>query len=228
MLVHRLRIADQFQGARYELYVTASMIRAGFDVELENESDPSRTHYELTATHQRTKRKVSVEAKSTGRPGMMGKKGQTSSLDDVKAKIYEKLQKALLKRADHDHVIFIDENMPPYKGQVFQTPWLDEVASQMKKLEDRQRDDDPYPPAFLFFTNHPYHYVGNHDVEPGRTAFFTGINRSDLKVDPEQEEQSDARELANRFEKENPHLSDLVTSVFHYTRVPMKFSEAAA
>ncbi|NQU59041.1 MAG: SEC-C domain-containing protein, partial [Rhodospirillales bacterium] len=54
ILIRRLKIADQFQGARYEMYVIAAMIRAGFNVVLEDEKDPSRTHCELTATHRHT------------------------------------------------------------------------------------------------------------------------------------------------------------------------------
>lgn len=123
-LIRRLKNADQFQGARYELYVIASMIRAGFDVELEDESDVCRTHHELTATHQRTGRKFSVEAKSTGRPGVLGKGGERAAIEDINPKIYRKLQEALYKKADYDRVIFIDVNMPPHKGEAFDASWL--------------------------------------------------------------------------------------------------------
>jgi hypothetical protein len=57
------------------------------------------------------------------------------------------LQRALRKRADHERVVFVDLNIPP-----------DDLAplrgiEQVKRLE--VTDGPPYPPAFLFFTNHP-------------------------------------------------------------------------
>ena len=49
-LVERLKDRDQFPGALYETFVAASMLRAGFNLEFENESDGSTTHCEFTAT----------------------------------------------------------------------------------------------------------------------------------------------------------------------------------
>jgi hypothetical protein len=222
-LIHRLKNADQFQGARYELYVIASMIRAGFHVELQDESDSNRTHCELAATHRRTGRKFSVEAKSTGRPGMLGKGDERTGIDDIRADIYRKLQNALLKEADYDRVVFIDVNMPPHKGQTFEATWVSAVPDQLKKLEDSQSADNPYPSAFLFFTNHPYHYVGNDDVEPSQRAIFTGINRDDLKRGPEDGDSSAAAALAGHFKARNPEIDQLVDSVFNHTKVPTRF-----
>jgi SEC-C motif len=222
-LVRRLKNADQFQGARYELYVIASMIRAGFDVELEDESDSSKTHCELTATHRKTGRKMSVEAKSTSRPGILGRAGERPSVEEIKTYIYRKLQEALLKNADYDRVVFIDVNMPPDDAKLFQIPWFAEASRQLKRLEDSQSADDPYPPAFVFFTNHPYHYVGNDDVEPGQTAFFTGINQDELKSATEIEDQAAAEALAQGFEAGHPEIKQLVDSVFNHTRIPNTF-----
>lgn len=50
-LVTRLKQPGLFQGARYETFVAAACIRVGFNVELEDESDPSTTHCEFTVTH---------------------------------------------------------------------------------------------------------------------------------------------------------------------------------
>lgn len=49
-VITRLRNQDQFQGARYELFVAATMIRAGFALEHEDESDGSGKHPEFIAT----------------------------------------------------------------------------------------------------------------------------------------------------------------------------------
>jgi len=61
-LLARLRNRDNFWGARYELFVAAIFVRAGFDIEFENEDDGSTTHCEFTATHRQTGNRFSVEA----------------------------------------------------------------------------------------------------------------------------------------------------------------------
>lgn len=48
-LLTRLRNPQGFPGARYETYVAAVFIRAGFDLVFENEQDGSTTHCEFTA-----------------------------------------------------------------------------------------------------------------------------------------------------------------------------------
>lgn len=48
-LVQRLRHTRQFQGARYEAFVAASFVRAGFVLTLEDEGDRSTSHCELGA-----------------------------------------------------------------------------------------------------------------------------------------------------------------------------------
>jgi len=69
-LLHRIRNAQQFQGARFELVVTASMILAGFEITFEDESDTNRKHAEFVATHLSGMR-IAVEAKSRHRDGVL-------------------------------------------------------------------------------------------------------------------------------------------------------------
>ena len=64
-LVHRLRNPDQYQGARHELFVAATCIRAGFDIEYEDETDRSVGHVEFTATHRHSG--VASASRSAGR-----------------------------------------------------------------------------------------------------------------------------------------------------------------
>jgi hypothetical protein len=64
-LLQRLRTSerDQIFGALHEVTVAAAMIRAGFQLELENEADGSQTHCEFTATSKITGKRFSVEVK---------------------------------------------------------------------------------------------------------------------------------------------------------------------
>jgi len=82
-LMERLKRADQFQGARHELFAEATCLRGGFDIQHEDESDGSRRHVEFTATHKITGQKISVEAKSKHRPGVLGQAGTRSTRDTL-------------------------------------------------------------------------------------------------------------------------------------------------
>ena len=50
ILLKRLNNHDQFYGAYYETSIAAALIRAGFTIEFEDETDGSTSHCELTAT----------------------------------------------------------------------------------------------------------------------------------------------------------------------------------
>ena len=63
-LISRLKDKKQFQSAYYETYVAAAFIKAGFELEFENEDDSSTSHCEFTATCKKSGNKYSIEAKS--------------------------------------------------------------------------------------------------------------------------------------------------------------------
>ncbi len=112
-------------------------------------------------------------------------------------------------------------NAPPHDGISLKAPWLEEAISRLKRLEESQSATNPYSPAYLFFTNHPYHYVGNDDVEPSQTAIFTAINIPDFKqetLDPTEVQTRSTEYLVAR-----PTIDQLVDSVFNHARVPTRF-----
>ncbi|MCH7521012.1 MAG: hypothetical protein IIB42_04820, partial [Candidatus Marinimicrobia bacterium] len=71
IILRRLLTSNGFQGARYELVATSTMIRAGFSIEFEDESDRSRKHVEFVAIHNDTGERIAIEAKSRHRPGVL-------------------------------------------------------------------------------------------------------------------------------------------------------------
>jgi SEC-C motif len=156
-LLKRLRNKDQFHGASHELKVIASFIRAGFDIAFENERDGTTTHCEFSALHRASGAYYSVEAKARHRKGILGQAGETSDAAAFRANVGRHIQQALLKRAIHPRIIVVDVNMPPSDTRL--PRWLDDVMKEVAWIEQRERPADPYPPAFLFFTNHPYHFV---------------------------------------------------------------------
>lgn len=166
-LIGRLRDTDNFFGARYEVYVAAVFIRAGFELEFENEDDRSSTHCEFTATFKRTGKKFSVEAKRRSggkfRPG-------------------SQLIPALLKQANHERIVFIDINVPDNTSGIDIPVHLQSALTKLRAFEGRIIKGCQLPEAYLVVTNAPWHH--HLDIETSRcTALAEGFQISDFKSD---------------------------------------------
>jgi hypothetical protein len=160
-LIERLKHPDQFLGAYYETIVFGALIRAGFDLEFEDETDSSRSHCEVTATFVATGRKFSVEAKM--------RQAATASRD-----IGRQLAKALRKEAAHDRIVFAEINLPEMPDE------RQTVDSMQKILADiRARETDAtLPPAYVVITNHPFLYFLDKPVKSW--ALAEGFRLSDF------------------------------------------------
>lgn len=172
-VVNRLKNKVGFQGARYELFVAATFIKAGFDIDFEDESDGNSKHPEFIAKHRQTGQLVSVEAKSRHRPGILGFCHSPVTEGEPKASIKGLLDAAMEKPAKHPYVIFIDINLPPSSGSVFEATWFKEVAETATRV-GRTAETDPAPFNQIVFTNHPFHYGNDDDVSP-RPATLSAI-----------------------------------------------------
>lgn len=163
-LLKRLRHRDQFQGARYELFVTATFIRAGFKVTPEDESDGSSKHPEFVAHHLETGEVVAVEAKSRHRPGVLGRRGEFAADVSPKAGIASLLEDALKKApTDKAYIVAIDVNLPAEDRFPLELPWVYEVAGDLSSRE-AAFSNEAEPFTMILFTNHGFHF-GN-DNEP--------------------------------------------------------------
>jgi hypothetical protein len=110
-LLRRLKHPEQFQGARHELFAEATCLRAGFIIEHEDETDPTQRHAEFTATHKSTGQKISVEAKSRHRPGVLGQPGAPQAADELNLRFGKLLHDAVAKNPSHPLVVFLDTNL---------------------------------------------------------------------------------------------------------------------
>jgi hypothetical protein len=109
-LVKRLKNVTQFQGAYYELFVANSLIRAGFKLELEDETDQASKHCEFSAAS-KTGKKYWVEAKMRGVVGLLGKTVYDSTKGpDPMSALVKHLNAAFAKPAADERLIFIDVN----------------------------------------------------------------------------------------------------------------------
>jgi len=216
-LLRRLKDGQQFQGARYEMFVTASFIKSGFKIELEDESDKTTSHCEFVATCKKSGKRYSVEAKSRHRPGYLGQDGSPRCNDDIRLRIGNLLRSALRKEASFTRVVFIDINMPPEKGSTagpFEAKWFKSLISEVSRTENDFIDGKEAPPAYLIFTNHPYHYVGDEEQEPQKNFVMTAINMEHFKIN--------ALEIAREID---PPMFTLWESINAHTKVPSHFNE---
>lgn len=157
-VVRRLKIKDQFQGARHELFVAATFIRAGFDINYEDETDRTTKHPEFKATHKETGEILSVEAKSRHRAGVLDFNADGSKDDQYKAGVKRLMNKAFKKEAKYPYVVFIDLNLPPSEEPIQNKPWFGEIKNSIGE-EGVCTPENPDPYNLLIFSNHPEHYA---------------------------------------------------------------------
>lgn len=169
-LLKRLRDGTSFQGARHELFATATCIRAGFEIEFEDESDPSSKHPEFTATHRATGEVIAVEAKSRHRRGIQAFPGEPRPHEELRPDIGPLLTVAFRKCDAFPYVVFVDLNLPPDRVHIeeerFQVQMLSRVTRAARNVLS---EADPY--NLVIFTNHPYHFGDPSVPTPDKVVF---------------------------------------------------------
>ncbi len=153
-LVRRLKDPGNFQGAYYELIVANSLIRAGFTLELEDETDGNTKHCEFSAVSKATGKKYWVEAKMRAVAGLLGRTEQDGTTsEDPLSRLTHHLTAALAKPAKDERLIFVDLNTP-YDPALFDKPeWLPRLRRTLEKYERRHRNER----AYVIVTNTPFH-----------------------------------------------------------------------
>jgi hypothetical protein len=141
-LIARLRNKDNFQGAFFETQVAAWLIKAGFELEYEDESDRKSKHCEFTATYTATGEKYSVEAKSR----------EIEFANASRPKVGRKLYEALEKKADNKRLIFLNLNKPLHTPEAADIA-MDRAERIISQSEGMQIDGEPAPPAYVCITN---------------------------------------------------------------------------
>jgi len=162
-ILERLRHPQQFQGARFELCVAATMVVAGFEINYEDESDTSRKHAEFIAKH-RSGLSVAVEAKSRHRDGVLGFKSAGAKVTD-KVEVEGILRAALGKEPSAPYFIFIEVNLPPSASRIAEgNPWFKELAETVRTLES-EWEPGTFPATAILFCNDPCHHVLDAQIE---------------------------------------------------------------
>lgn len=193
-VVERLRHRDQFYGARYELFVAATFIRAGFDFAYEDESDTTAKHAEFVAKHPASGLTVSVEAKARRRVVRA-----PFDVATIRPGVRELLVNAAEKKPVHPLVVFLELNLPPEPKD--QPPsWIPHVDAEVKQIVQDAGGEWPF--AAVLVTNRP-HVYGQPD-EPDPAKQFAAIRPHTSPIPMEV-------------------LNTLVEAVTQYGNVPGKF-----
>jgi hypothetical protein len=157
--IERLKDINNFQGAYYELIVANCLIRSGFELELEDETDERRKHCEFSAVSKKTQKKYWVEAKMRAVTGILGKttKNGTTKKDPT-CMMAKHLKNALQKPANSERLIFIDVNTS--FENVARPAWIERAG---KKLDMKEKNLPPRQMAYVFVTNMGFHWDLNTD-----------------------------------------------------------------
>lgn len=210
-LIDRLKHPDQFAGAYYETYVAAILIKSGFEIEYEDESDRSKSHHEFIAKHKRTGKKYAIEAKFRHRKNLICEGDFT---ENFKLDIGGLLHDALEKKTDYEKIIFIDIDIPISQINEY-TP-----KSLNKNLKMREGDiiaGELMPPAYIIVTNHPYHY----DLESlSQNPFYMayGFRIADFGTD----EYITVDEIFRRYKK-HKYMYEIFDSIKQHIFIPSTF-----
>lgn len=205
-LIARLKNKDNFQGAFFETQVAAWLIKAGFELEFEDESDRTSKHCEFTTTYKATGEKYSVEAKSR----------EIESTNSSRAKVGRKLFEALEKKANHKRLIFLDLNKPLHTREAAEIA-VDRAERIVRQSEGLKIDGQPAPAAYICTTNMNDQYALDTPTV-GTMISFRGFKIHDFMGD----EFPSLREAARARERHWP-MFQLLKSMEEHREIPTTF-----
>lgn len=185
-LVKKLRDFHKFEGARYEILIAAVFVRAGFDIDWNDEVKTKIKDCEFIATHKRTGEKIGVEAKSRRRSGVLNYPGGAVTPEThLKGDIFDRYDDAV-KQAPPGRIpflIFIDANVLPILPSTFPAnqfvstnavPWMKEIGDELELRWSLLKGKTAETGVFV--TNVALHYGNDADPSPaGTCAVFPSL-----------------------------------------------------
>jgi hypothetical protein len=189
-MVARLKDQSNFQGAYYELIIAGALIRAGFELVLEDESDRNSKHCEFAAVKKTTGKRYSVEAKMRSVASLLGKTKADGGTDDKPlSKLQTHLHAALAKPSKDERLVFLDLNAP-MDADVSDQKRPAFLIDAVKRLAAYEKNPQaPAEAAYVFLTNMAFHRhldgrpalavvpVGFRIPDFNRAGYFTHIER---------------------------------------------------
>lgn len=201
-LINRIKNNGNFNGARYEAFVFATLIRAGFKIEYQDETSGQKGRVtECRALLPKSDEYISVEAKTRNVRGILGaSKGSKS-----KIRLYDKLKDAVNKNVNDPYVVFVDANFPEL-NIIENKEKVQKIRGEFKKLEENYPD---LLPNLICITNIPFHY-GKNDELPNKSAFgFMIIHQPKIQL-----------------KNKNNIINAIMSSIDNYAYLPNEFNQA--
>lgn len=212
-LVNRLTSAPHFQGALHELGVAATTMRAGFDIEFEDETDSTKKHPEFVATHKISRQQIAVEAKSVHRRGLMGAKignshptAEAATAQKIALQICGQVEKAIPKAGELPFYLFVDLNLHPSIIENLATDVLVELRSTLPLVDsgvDKFGRVVGRTMNLLVVTNRPMQFT---------EASHTGGEMLNMFITPDPQD--------CRFPLGSNHIPDVKLAVSNYGTIP--------
>ena len=206
LLINRIKHPETFPGALYEVRVAAALLRAGFTLEFQDETDRRTTHVEFVATNIESGARYSVEAKRR---------------EGVRMKINRQMYRALSKQSDHPRIVFIDTNDGRLAlGRNRPNPVALVEAEALLERYERDPVGKTLPPAYVIATFEPgEHHLDAVDLPSGMLIW--GFHIADLKPGP--------RTLLQQVDMRRRHapIFALLESIQKHRQIPATFDGEA-
>jgi hypothetical protein len=141
-IIKRLRLADQYRGARYELLAAATMVRAGCELTYVKENKSENKCPEFIARHAALGTIAAVEAKARHRGARAYQGGRLGLVGLVR--------NALEKKGEQPLVVFVDLDVPPENLPPAQEALLELLHQDVEQAQGATEHDGF---ALIVFTN---------------------------------------------------------------------------
>lgn len=159
-LLNRLKLKDQYQGARYEITVASTFIKAGWKIVWCKDQKGVKIP-EFIAASPDGKYKMAVEAKSKRRDGILHKDGLFDPTNAEKGNMLYLFKEALGKEAfGLPYAIFLDLNSPQTIAKANKKHWLDDLLALFDTVDPSHNEDTVDKQNLTVSTNFSPHYDG--------------------------------------------------------------------
>jgi hypothetical protein len=165
-LLNRLRLTQEYQGARYEIAIAAIFARLGFSIEWLSEKKDGLKHCEFIATHTFSKMHIAVEVKSRHRQGVIHTSGERNELKNYKGDVQKLLNQARQKSeyGKMPFMIFVDVNAPIKNSENWmEIQWVKDILRASHR-ETPVTQKNPDICTATFFTNYSFHYQSENEA----------------------------------------------------------------
>lgn len=205
-MLARLRIADQFMGARHEARAAGMLLRAGFKLAWEDEQvRQSGGHGEFVATFPETGRSFWVECKM-----------RQPEREDARFHYTHLVSDALQKATGLERLVFVEL---AYTGAPLNEEtggWAGIAVNQLRTLE-QQPTSATLPPALIVLTNFPEHWQLDQPMEG------TGVVMEGFRTDRYRMGQEEELLTAIEAKERNREIEFLWSSLQKHSRAPITF-----